>query len=107
MQIQDKNVTVLKASDGINVTWHLLIDEKKADLIDSLNDKAVIEVTEATVVGGYRLEVHNFNVINDNIDEEIVLKDDLIFLDKEWYVRLFRAKDMINENGETNDTHPG
>ena len=31
MQIQDKNVTVLKASDGINVTWHVLIDEKKAD----------------------------------------------------------------------------
>ena len=36
-----------------------------------------------------------------------MLKDDLIFLDKEWYVRMFRAKDMINENGESNDTHPG
>ena len=106
MRIQEKDVTLLKASDGIYVTWHVVMVSNEVERLLSLPSKTIIEVVQAKIIQGYRLVIEDFKVVDDNIEEEILLKDELTFLSKEWYLDLFKQKEMVDEEGHRIIEHP-
>ena len=76
LEVKEKVVTLLKASDGLYVTWNVVIDDNKLDDILGIPPKSVIEVTEASIVQGFRLVIHNYDVIDDDFD--IVIAIDIV-----------------------------
>ena len=99
-------MTLLKASDGIYVTWHVVMVSNEVERLLSLPSKTIIEVVQAKIIQGYRLVIEDFKVVDDNIEEEILLKDELTFLSKEWYLDLFKQKEMVDEEGHRIIEHP-
>ena len=83
-----------------------MIVSNEVERLLSLPTKTIIEVVEAKIVQGYRLVIEDFKVVDDTVGEEIVLKEELIFLSKEWYLDLFKQKQMVDEEGHRNIKHP-
>ena len=106
MEVKEKVVTLLKALDGHYVTWNVVIDDNKLDDILGIPPKSVIEVTETSIVQGFRLVIHNYDVIDDDFDKEITLENKLVFLEKQWYLDIFAKKGMVNNAGERNLDYP-
>ena len=97
---------LIKASDGLYVTWNVVIDDNKLDDILDVPTNSVIEVTEASIQNGFRLAIHEYNVIDDKVNEEICLEDELLFLEKSWYLETFKKKGMVDQRGGRNLHHP-
>ena len=66
----------------------------------------MIEVTKASILQGFRLVIQDYALVVENVDEELTLDEELIFLEKSWYVDLFNKKGMINKIGGRNLDHP-
>ena len=101
-----KNATVVKASDGKYITWNVVVDSSKEDEFLSIPIKTVIKVTEATIIQGYRLVIQEYEVINDDIENEICQFEELEFIDKEWYMDTLRRKGMVDSQGARVESHP-
>ena len=67
--------------------------------------QSVIEVTKASILQGFRLVIQDYALVVENVDEELTLDEELIFLEKSWYVDLFNKKGMINKKGGRNLDH--
>ena len=104
--IKGEMKTLIKVSDGQYVTWNVVIDEEKEDDILRVNTRSVIEVTKASVEQGFRIIIHNFEIIDDEVSEEITLADELVFLEKSWYLQMFTKKGMVDKKGSRNLKHP-
>ena len=61
--------------------------------------ESVIEPTKASILQGFRLVIQDYVLVAENVDEELTLDEELIFLEKSWYVDLFNKKGMINKKG--------
>ena len=49
---------------------------------------------------GFRLVIQDYVLEAENVDEELTLDEELIFLEKSWYV------DLFNKKGDRNLDHP-
>ena len=103
--IKDDFAQLVKASDGKYVTWHVAIEKSKLKNFLSLPMYSLIEVKAATMVQGYRLFIHDYDLVDDTLDDEICLEDELIFLEKDWYMEVFKKKGMVTETGNRNKEH--
>ena len=106
IEVRNELVTLLKASDGLYVTWNVVLDEQKSEDFLGMPTNSVIEVTQADIVQGFRLVIHEYNVVDDEFDHEITLEEELIFLEKSWYMDLFSKKGMVTKTGGRNLEHP-
>ena len=87
--LKEEMLTLIQASDGQYVTWNVAIDKEKEDEILGISTSSIIEVTKASIEQGFRLIIHNFVIIDDEVAEELTLADELIFLEtylqrREW-----------------------
>ena len=55
---------------------------------------------------GLRIIIHNFEIIDDEVSEEVTLADELVFLEKSWYLQMFTKKGMVDKKGSRNLIHP-
>ena len=101
--MKGKQLTLFKASDGQYVTWNVAVDP---DIGHTVPVESVIEVTKASILQGFRLVIQDYVLEAENVDEELTLDEELIFLEKSWYVDLFNKKGMINKKGDRNLDHP-
>ena len=90
--IKDDFAQLVKASDGKYVTWHVAIEKSKLKNFLSLPTYSLIEVKAATMVQGYRLFIHDYDLVDNTLDDEIGLEEELIYLEKDWYMEIFRRK---------------
>ena len=66
-----------------NVTWNVVIDEEKEDDILRINTRSVIEVTKASFEQGFRIIIHNSEIIDDEVSDD----DDEVKKGKAWVWR--------------------
>ena len=85
------------------ITWNVAVDP---DIGHTVPVESVIEVTTAFILQGFRLVIQDYVLVAENVDEELTLDEELIFLEKSWYVDLFTKKGMINKKGDRNLDHP-
>ena len=65
------------------MTWNVVIDEQ-----------------------GFILIIHKFMIIDDEVPEEVTLVDELLFMEKSWYLEMFTRKGMVDKQGSHNLRHP-
>ena len=94
----DNWLTLLKVSDGKLVTWQATGTPTALEKLDEIGN-CLIEVTSATLCNGYRLIIENFEVVSREMNEEVVLEEELEFLDKKFYEEIFKNKGMMNNVG--------
>ena len=102
IEVKGKQLTLFKASDGQYVTWNVAVDP---DIGHTVPVENMIEVTKASILQGFRLVIQDYALVVENVDEELTLDEELIFLEKSWYVDLFNKKGMINKKGGRNLDH--
>ena len=85
------------------MTWDVALDPK---ISQTVPDESVIEVTKASIEQGFRLVIQDYVLVAENVEEELVLDEKLVFLEKSWYVDLFNKKGMLNKKGARNLEHP-
>ena len=106
LEIKEEMLTLIKASDGQYVTWNVAIDQRKVDEILEIPTMSIIKVKKASIEQGFRIIILEFEVIDDDLDEEITLDDELTFLEKSWYLGVFSKKGMMDKKGSRNLEHP-
>ena len=85
---------------------NVAIDEAKVDQILEIPTMSIIEVKRAYIEQGFRIIIQEFEVIDDDLDEEITLDDELTFLEKSWYLDVFSKKGMMDKKGTRNLDDP-
>ena len=103
IEVKGKPLTLFKASDGQYVTWNVALDPNISHIVPA---ESVIEVTKASIEQGFRLVIQDYVLVAENVEEELILDDELVFLEKSWYVDLFNRKGMLNKKGARNFEHP-
>jgi hypothetical protein len=75
----------------------------------SLGKFPLIEITKATIHHGYRLIIEDFEVLEEEFDNEIVIDEtkELQLLDKDYYANVFKNKGMMDQVGKKVPEHPG
>ena len=58
IEVRNEFLTLLKASDGLYVTWNVVLDEHKIEDFLGMPTNSVIEITQADIVQGFRLVIH-------------------------------------------------
>ena len=105
--VGDRSLTLFKASDGKTVTWQVTSTPEVMEDLKALACFSVIEVTKATLHHGYRLIIQSFGVLDENVEKEVVVEDELEFLDKDYYEKVFANKGMLTKQGHRVENHPG
>ena len=80
------------------------MDSSKEDEFLSIPIKTVIKFTKATIIQGYRSVIQAYEVINDDIENEIFQYEELI--DNEWYIDTLKRKRMVDSPGARVESHP-
>ena len=110
---QEKNLgenvlTLFKVSDGKCVTWQVTavptIQEEFKHLATRL---AIVEVTKATIHHGYRLIVEEYVLLEEEVSTEVIIEDELEFLEREFYQSVFVDKGMLDQQKQRVKNHPG
>ena len=52
-----------------------------------------------------RIFIHDYDLVTDNLDDEICLEDKLLFLEKDCYMEISKKKGMVTETGNRIKEH--
>ena len=79
IEVKGNPLTLFKVSDGQFVTWNVALDPNISHIVPA---DSVIEVTKASIEQGFRLVIQDYNLVAENVEEELILDDELVFLEK-------------------------
>ena len=67
---------------------------------------SVLEIKSGTIMDGCMFLIQEFDVLNTEVLQAIILEKELKLIDKKYFGELFAKKGMMSKEGERNENHP-